>query len=106
MLLVAASAVADPAKTDPNANVTVFTDADGAHVITLVKRGGQPDIVKVMNQKADGYAHGYWEIGFGAYFVRTRFVDGRLICEKFSIRPKREDEVSDYVAKLFAKSCS
>jgi hypothetical protein len=65
-----------------------------------------------MNQREYGHAalkniaHAVLGVGLKSYWVRTRFVDGRLICEKFAHRPNDSAEADAWAKELFAKSCS
>lgn len=109
------AAQADPVRTDPAPNVTVFTDEGGAHVVTLVEATGAffaVDVSKVIDPKNNGRVHqrnvanAIFSLGHKSYWVRTRFVDGRLICEKFGWRPKTDEERAAWADALFKESCS
>jgi hypothetical protein len=112
--VVALSASADPVRTDPTSDVSIWTDADGAHVVTLVgpKSGGHMIAMSDLLAAADEQNLGKlqrrktWVPG-QIFLLRTRFVDGRLICEKFSGRLGKDEAKWEARAKeLFAESCS
>jgi len=105
----------------------VFTEADGANVVTLVHnpppfkgdrllglfhdaRYDKPLRV-AMNEKQDGktkmrnVGNSVFGLGYKSYWVRTRFVDGRLICEKFAQRPDDAAQIEALGKALLAQSC-
>jgi hypothetical protein len=100
-------ALAEPARTDPDPNVTVFTGADGAHIVTLVQLKGLQSIYPYINEKELGNSVTRNPMSSkNIFWIRTRFVDGRLICEKFARRPKGDAEIAERAAQLFKESCS
>ncbi len=112
LLFAIASASADPVRTDPTPEITVWTDADGAHIVTLV---GAPkdafgvdkqDVLAAARQDELGKVRPRAQFTGHPYWVRTRFVDGRLICEKFGGRPKNAHKAEEFAKFLFAESCS
>jgi len=115
LALASIAAVADPVKTDPDPNVTVFTDADGAHVVILVAPSGilgTPPIQRVMNERRGGQPKGQSKVHRSlagpenAWITRTRVVDGRTICEVFAQRPYGETAQAERAAELFKEPCS
>jgi hypothetical protein len=109
MTVVALTASADLVRTDPTPDITVYTDADGAHIVTLVGRG---NIMKVIDSNLNGaatiknFANTVFGLGGKTYWLRTRFVGGRLICEKFGHRPDDPAKAEAIAKWLFAQSCS
>lgn len=108
-LLCALAALADPVRTDPTPDITVFTDGD--QVVTLVAGTeflGTPPIRRVINAREDGKARVRRAFGGqrSAYAVRMRFIGGRLVCEKFAERPRGDEAIAARAAELFMESCS
>ena len=121
---IASAAAPDPVRTDPTENITVFTADNGTHTVTLVRETLHVNIDQVINAKEYGgirernFSNGDREFLFGAYgaafadsyWIRTRVVDGRPICEKFAIERKKEAEdpaeAAARAGKLFAESCT
>jgi len=104
-------ALATPTVENPEPHITVFRDGD--HIVTLV---GRPDgsarnpILKVLNEDEFGQAstRGRSPIPMReaqGYYVRVRVVDGRLICEKFAVLPRKQPP-AERAAELFRESCS
>lgn len=115
LLVFSGAAFADPVRTDPSPDVTVFTDADGAHVVTLLEGGGPMFTIamsRIIKPKENGKvrqrnsANAIFSLGHKSYWVRTRFIDGRLVCEKFGWRPKTDEERAAWADALFKESCS
>lgn len=121
---MAYAAAADPVRTDPTANLSVFTDEGGAHIVMLVGETLRFTIDEVINADERGGVRertlssgGGREALFGAagaafaptYWIRTRVVDGRQICEKFAVRTNRVAKDPNRAAALadtlFSESC-
>jgi hypothetical protein len=123
-LAVAYAVAADPVRTGPTENVTVFTDESGAHVVTLVRETLRETIDQVIKgnelsgvrERTLSSSGGGREALFGArgaaftpnYWVRTRVVDGLQICEKFAVRNNRDAKdparAAAFAAELFKES--
>lgn len=118
-------AVDDPVRKDPTENVTVFTDEDGAHVVTLVRetlretidqviKGNELGGVREQTLEGGGGSEALFGVAGAAfapnYWIRTRVVDGRQICEKFAVRTNRHarDPVraAEFAAALFKEPCA
>lgn len=103
LALCALGVSADPVRTDPTPNITVFTD--GPHVVTLVEPRTKPKIADLINQKVDGIAGGHMRGLKNWYMVRMRVIDGVLTCEKWALRPKDAADYAARAAEVFAESC-
>lgn len=114
-----------PVRTDPTENVTVFTDDGGAHIVTLVRETLRENIDLVIKGSELGGVRertisgdGAREFLFGAagaafapvYWIRTRVVEGREICEKFAIRSNRDGRdparAAAFADALFSEPCN
>ena len=105
-------ASADALRTDPEPGITIFKDADGANVVTLVQSGWNfRSVVDAMNVKQDGkvrvhnYPNAVFAQGMRTYWVRTRLIDGKPVCEKFARRPDGDAEIEARGKELLAAPC-
>lgn len=86
---------------------------DAANSVTLVQSFDQRELSAVIREDElgrvrqgrpgsplIGRAQGYW--------VRVRYADGQLVCEKFAIRPRgwSDDEARARAEELLRKSCT
>ncbi len=101
----------DSVRTDPNEFTTVFTDGD--QIVTLADNDlMRSHLTAAMNMKEFGRprekntANDFFGLGKKSYWVRIRMIDGRLVCEKFALRPKADDERAKLAAALFKEGCS